>query len=333
MSLFRFPVIFSAAALAVGTLLFSCGGKQKTETVAEDVQITPVMTASADSLYNFVEDQVNFGPRTPGSEGHAACVDYIVRSVRMFGADTVMIHEAPVTTYRGDTFTARNIFAQFNPGARRRVLLLAHYDTRPWATEDSDKEARMRPIDGANDGGSGVSVLLEVARNLGLHPLDSVGVDLLFTDVEDSGQSETWGAQEETWCLGTQEWVKDMPYDDTNRPEFGILLDMVGGKDAKFHREYFSQQHAKKYVDKVWAVADASGFGERFINDTGTSCLDDHVYINRAEIPCIDIIENSNPSTYSFNPTWHTLGDNLGAIDSRTMRIVAQVVLNTLYNL
>lgn len=245
MSLFRFPVIFSAAALAVGTLLFSCGGKQKTETVAEDVQITPVMTASADSLYNFVEDQVNFGPRTPGSEGHAACVDYIVRSVRMFGADTVMIHEAPVTTYRGDTFTARNIFAQFNPGARRRVLLLAHYDTRPWATEDSDKEARMRPIDGANDGGSGVSVLLEVARNLGLHPLDSVGVDLLFTDVEDSGQSETWGAQEETWCLGTQEWVKDMPYDDTNRPEFGILLDMVGGKDAKFHREYFSQQHAK----------------------------------------------------------------------------------------
>lgn len=322
------------SAVLLGCLLFSCGGKQKADTSAgSDVQIEPVVTANADSLYNFVKDQVNLGPRNPGSPGHVACVDYIMKSVMKYGADTVMVQTAPVTTYVGETFTAQNILAQFNPEAKRRVLLLAHYDTRPWASEDNDKEARQRPIDGANDGGSGVAVLLEVARNLGKHPLDSIGIDLLFTDVEDSGQSETWGSQEETWCLGTQEWVKDMPYDETNLPEFGILLDMVGGKDAKFHREYFSQQNAKKYLDRVWSIADASGFGDRFPNDIGTSCLDDHVYINRAGIPCIDIIENSNPSTYSFNPTWHTLGDNLGAIDSRTMRIVTQVVLNTLYYL
>ena len=313
-------------------LLTSCGG-QKTNGSDSDTTMQPVMTANADSLYRYVADQVGFGPRTPGSAGHEACRQYIAGKLGEFGADTILLHEAPVTTYLNDNFTAYNIMGQFNPGARKRLLLVAHYDTRPWATEDHDEGMRNKPIPGANDGGSGVAVLLETARNIEENRPDSLGIDLLFVDVEDSGQSETWGAAEETWCLGTQQWVKDMPYDDFNRPEFGILVDMVGGKDAKFHREFFSQQDAKPYLDKVWAIADASGYADRFPNDIGGAAMDDHVYINRAGIPCINIIENAHPSTDSFNPTWHTMGDNLGAIDRKTMKMVTQVILNTVYSL
>lgn len=316
--------------LTLIALLASCGGQKNAEASA-DTTIQPVMKASADSLYGFVADQVGFGPRTPGSPGHAACRAYIADNLRRFGADTVMIQEAPVKTYLNETFTAYNIMGRYNPGAKNRILLLAHYDTRPWASEDPDLDARNQPIDGANDGGSGVAVLLETARNLGINLPDSIGIDLLFVDVEDSGQSETWGNASETWCLGTQQWIKDMPYGNTDRPEFGILVDMVGGKDARFHREYYSQQNAKPYLDKVWAIADASGYASRFPNDIGGAALDDHVYVNQAGIPCIDIIENSHPTTDSFNPTWHTMADNLGAIDRKTMQIVAQVVLNTIY--
>lgn len=319
-------------AFTIIACLTACGG-QKNEDTDTEATMKPVMVADGDSLYQYVADQVAFGPRTPGSEGHQACRGYITRKLTEFGADTILIQEAPVRTYLNENFTAYNIMGQFNPEAKHRILLLAHYDTRPWATEDPDERMRNKPIPGANDGGSGVAVLLETARNLGLNRPDSLGIDLLFVDVEDSGQSETWGAAEETWCLGTQQWVKDMPYDNTNRPEFGILVDMVGGKDARFHREFFSQQEAKPYLDKVWAIADASGYASRFPNDIGGAAVDDHVYINRAGIPCINIIENAHPTTDSFNPNWHTMGDDIGAIDSKTMRMVTQVILNTVYSL
>jgi len=217
---------------------------------------------------------------------------------------------------------------QFNKDAVKRVLLLAHWDTRLWADAEADASKHSTPIDGANDGGSGVGVLLEIARCLGVEK-PTIGVDILFVDAEDYGQSQ--GDDENTWCLGTQYWIKNLPYTPGSIPEYGILLDMVGGKDAKFHREYASQYLAGHIVDKVWTMAVASGYGNVFVNEVGGSVMDDHVYVNQANIPCIDIIENNNPSTSSFNPTWHTLNDNMSNIDRQSLKAVGQTVLNLIY--
>lgn len=320
--------LYSTAAIASCSGATS-GGTAETGAVADSLRTVAV---NADSLYNHVERQVQLGPRTPGSKAHADCVTLIETYLRDCGVDTVSIQNAPVTTYTGERFTARNILGQINPSATDRVLLLAHYDTRPWADNDEDPSARQTPIDGANDGASGVAVLMEVARVLSGELPDSLGLDLLFVDMEDSGESGSNEDTEATWCLGTQEWVKQMPYTQANRPQFGILLDMVGGMGAKFHREYFSQRHASPVVDKVWNIARRSGLEERFVNRQGGGVVDDHLFINRAGIPCIDIIESLNEHTGSFNPTWHTHADNLAGIDRTTLRDAAQVVVNTILN-
>lgn len=308
-------------------MLTGCSGSKGQTAATAAADSTPRFSASADSLYNFVRQQVELGPRVPGSKAHALCGDMIVSTLRRYGIDSVAQQYKPVTVYNGSRFTARNIMGCINPDATGRILLLAHYDTRPWADNEPDTALHDTPIDGANDGGSGVAVLLETARLLGRSLPDSVGVDLLFVDLEDSGESN--GA-EDTWCLGTQQWVKAMPYTPANRPRFGILLDMVGGADARFHREYFSQQYAPGIIDRVWSAARTAGYADRFINSAGTAVVDDHIHINRAGIPCIDIIESVNPATASFNPTWHTTGDNLRAIDRNTLRAVAQTVLTVI---
>ena len=213
-----------------------------------------------------------------------------------------------------------------------RVLLLAHYDTRPWADQDPVEANRRRPVPGANDGASGVAGLLEMAR-LMAQKTPGVGVDLLFVDAEDSGNSGDTSVDEESWCLGTQQWVTAMPYGSDSRPVFGILLDMIGGRDARFHREYFSDLQAKAVVDLVWQTASRAGLSDRFPDERGGAITDDHIYINRAGIPCIDIIENRNAETGSFNPTWHTVADDTAAIDPQTMADVVQVVANTIYDL
>lgn len=286
--------------------------------------------ADADTLYAKVKTQVDFGPRTPGSKGHAACAAWIAEQLRSHGIDSISIGNQKVTTAAGLIIPARNIFASIRPEAPERIILLAHYDTRPMADQEPDKALRTKPIDGANDGASGVAVLLECARLLaaeGALP-DDRGIDLLFTDVEDSGDSEAAG--EESWCLGSRQWAENMPYKAGKRPVYGILLDMVGGRGARFHREYFSNRYAPTVVNRVWAVARQSGFEDRFPNEPGGAIVDDHVPLNEAGIPTVDIIESVNSETGSFNPTWHTLSDNLEAIDAETLRIVTQTVLNTI---
>ncbi|MDE7141410.1 MAG: M28 family peptidase, partial [Muribaculaceae bacterium] len=226
---------------------------------------------------------------------------------------------------------ARNVMGRFNPQARKRVLLLAHYASRTWADQAPDPANHTKAIDGANDGASGAAVLLELARLLGQQRPDSLGVDLLFVDAEDSGNSDSYDS-DLTWCLGTQAWVRQMPYTRAEMPRYAILLDMVGGRGARFHREYFSDRFARPVVDKIWAAAARAGHADRFPNAPGGSVVDDHIHINRAGIPCVDIIETQNPETGSFNPTWHTMADNLSNIDRETLRIVAQVVADVLYN-
>ncbi len=318
--------------LAATSLLTACSGTkgQAAETANADHDATAVTKweTSADSLYKLVVEQVSFGPRTPGSTALKNCGDLIVERLHQYGVDSVAQQLVPVTTFKRQQFTARNILGCINPEATRRVLLLAHYDTRPWADNDPSPEAVSQPVLGANDGASGVAVLLETARVLTGKIPDALGIDLLFVDMEDSGESG--GDNEDSWCLGTQQWVQHMPYTSNNRPIYALLLDMVGGNDAKFHREYFSHRDARSVVDHVWSCAAKLNLSDRFVNSVGGAIVDDHLYINAAGIPCADIIENKNPTTGSFNPTWHTTNDDLNGIDRQTLNDVATVVVNAI---
>ncbi len=286
---------------------------------------------NADSAFSFVKAQVDLGARVPGTESHQRCAEYLARELRRHGADSIINQHAIVTAFNGDRLPIVNIMGRFNLDANRRVLLLAHWDTRPWAECDPNPAMRDKPIPGANDGASGVGVLLEIARNIGkYHP--AIGIDILFVDAEDYGTSDG-DHSTDSWALGTQYWVKNMPYTGGQYPSYGILLDMVGGKNALFHREQFSDYFAKNIVDKVWQNAAKTGNSNRFINQPGGGVTDDHFFIaTQAGIPCIDIIENLNPSTQSFNPTWHTHADNIDNIDPATLKAVGEVVLFTIYN-
>lgn len=285
----------------------------------------------ADSAFAHVERQLSFGPRVPGTAGHARCVDYIVNTLRRFGADTVYIQQGSASLADGSSVPVRNILASFNAKASTRVLIAAHYDTRPWADEDPDASKHSSPIPGANDGGSGVGVALELARLLGSQA-PQVGVDFFFTDVEDGGShdDEADPMTSSSWCKGTQYWLSNPSFPTAYQPVYGILLDMVGGRDARFCREYISEHLAPQLNARVWAVARRLGVG-RFVNEVQGAVTDDHLYINRLGIPTIDIIECANSATGSFPPYWHTMADDLSNISSETLGDVGKVVTAVIY--
>jgi len=312
----------------------SCSGKSAaaTDISAQEDTFAGRDSFSADSAYSYVERQVSFGPRVPGSEAHEACREWLVAKLGTL-ADTVTVTGTPVKAWDGNTLPVRNIFARFNPLSPSRILLLAHYDTRPWADHDPDEGKRLMPFDGANDGASGVGILLEIARNLS-NEAPEIGVDILLTDMEDYGARDDSPAtyEEDTWCLGSQQFAENLPYTAANAPRMGILLDMVGGKNAKFHQEYFSARYAQKPTAKVWAMAKKLGLDNRFPSSEGGSINDDHIPLIRAGIPTTDIIESKNPATDSFNPTWHTHADNMENIDKTTLGDIGRVVLNVIYS-
>lgn len=312
-------------------LMIACSAKTESKPVVENepTQATSCVEFNADSAYSNVKTQVDFGPRVPGTKGHARCADFLVEKLKHYGVDSIVEQKTTVTAFNGDKLPINNIMGMINKSALKRVLLLAHWDTRPWADEEKDEANRNKPIPGANDGASGVGVLLEIARCLSVEK-PTIGVDILFVDAEDYG--DTKGDSENSWCLGTQYWIKNMPYSPSRRPKYGILLDMVGGKNAKFYREYISQYSASPIVDKVWTVAAASGYAGKFVNELCPSIVDDHFYVNQGGIPCIDIIECQNPQTNSFNPTWHTLDDNMSNIDKQSLKAVGQTLLNVIYS-
>lgn len=289
--------------------------------------LPPVPEFNADSAYAHVAMQVAFGPRVPGTAAHRACGDALVARLKGLGAD-VIEQTGEVTIYTGARLPLRNIFARFKPAAKDRILLLAHWDTRPFA--DKDDERRNEPIDGANDGASGAGVLLEVARLMAAKD-HGPGVDILFTDVEDHGQPSGAIQMDEssmnTWALGAQYFAKNPPVPGYTA-RFGILLDMVGAKGALFYREALSMQYAPSVVNKVWRTAESIGHGDRFIQETKYFVgIDDHVPINQQlRIPTIDIIQY-DPATQAFGPYWHTHDDNMEVIDRETLRAVGRTVV------
>lgn len=299
--------------------------------------LPPAPLFDADSAYAFVAKQVGFGPRVPGTAAHKACGDWMVAKLKAYGA-AVEEQTGSVTAFNGRQLPLRNIIASWNPGAKDRILLLAHWDTRPFA--DHDTERKNEPIPGANDGGSGVGILLEIARQLGgvndgTATTGLLGVDILLTDVEDYGQpSGAIGGSEnssDTWALGSQYFAKN-PHMPGYTARFGILLDMCGARDAKFYREAISMRFAPGVVNKVWRTAATIGNGGRFVEETkffvGT---DDHLAINeQLRIPTVDIIEYYE-STGAFHPSWHTHKDNMDVIDRETLKAVGQTVLEVVW--
>ena len=328
MKIKNYNIPFSLLLLSVA-LLVACGGKKAPQTAQPQSSVV-VPAFNADSAYRYATQQVAFGPRVPNTEAHVACGNWLAQELERFGAK-VTSQNITLRAYDGTPLKARNIIGSYKPETNKRVLLCAHWDSRPWADADPDPKNHRTPILGANDGASGVGVLLEIARQLQAQPTD-IGVDIIFFDAEDYGThaDDTEPADGITWCLGSQYWAR-VPHVEGYMARFGILLDMVGGKDARFHREGYSDGYAKHIVDKVWAAAHATGFGQWFPYADGGVITDDHLPINQiARIPCIDIIGHY-PET-GFAPTWHTMDDTMENIDPAVLRAAGQTVMQVIYN-
>lgn len=324
-------LLSAAVMMAAGGCTNGARGRDCREGRDQGATLVEAATFNADSAFAYLKRQVAMGPRVSGTPANEQCRAYIVSELMRHGVDTVMVQTGEVTAYNGDVLPIGNVFARIEPELSDRVLLVAHYDTRPWADSDPDSGNHNQPVLGANDGASGVAVLLEVARVL-RDARPAVGVDFLFVDAEDYGQSAGFDLHDETWCLGTQHWLTEMPYAPDALPRYGVLLDMVGGMGAKFHREYFSDRAASSVVDRVWCVAASSGYGDRFVNSRGGAVIDDHVFLNQAGIPTVNIIETKNEQTRSFAPTWHTVNDNIDHIEPASLKAAGQTVVNLLHS-
>ncbi|MBR6065442.1 MAG: M28 family peptidase [Paludibacteraceae bacterium] len=320
----------------MGVLLFSaCSPKQKT---------LDRPAFCADSAYAYIEKQMSFGPRVPNSKGHNDCAVWLIQKLRSFGAE-VELQRGQMPDYRGNMQQIYNIIAHFTPSlkgrdgeglSRPRILLGAHYDTRPWCDEEENYSDRYYNVPGANDGASGVGVLLEVARQIGQKVADSTlstPVDIIFFDVEDMGSPRFYTGQEreDTWCLGSQLWATNYAQRSNPQYRFGIVLDMVGAPDASFPKEMYSTQYAGNYQQQIWAAAQKLGYGSMFNNQQSYPITDDHYYVNYiAGIPCVDIIHYDIRNATGFPHWWHTRNDNMDNISKSTLQAVGEVVMSQL---
>ncbi len=315
-------------------LLLSCGETkdQPAEVKDQPVILVPkIPTFNPDTAYGYIAKQTEFGPRVPNTKAHVKCGDFLMASFAKYGVPvTEQIFETKA--FDGKLLKLRNIIASINPKATKRIIVASHWDARPFA--DNEIKDKNKPIDGANDGASGVGVILELARLMHADTSLKVGVDFILFDGEDYGQPENSGFPEmkDSWCLGSQYWSKK-----THVPNYsayyGILLDMVGGKGARFAKDATSFYFAPEVQKKIWQVAANSGYSATFIDQVTDELIDDHYYVNRdAKIPMVDIIEYEPSDGSYFSPTWHTHSDNISNIDKATLKIVGQTLVNAIYS-
>lgn len=296
-------------------------------------KIDPVGPAfSADSAYAFTQAQCDFGPRAMNTEGHDRCGSWIVNKFRQYGCVVTSLR-ADLKGYDGTVLKSQNIWARIHPERTERILLCAHWDSRPWADNDPDSANWHKPILAANDAASGVAVMLEIARLLQRDTTLRVGVDFVCFDAEDWGTPQ-WAESEggdNSWALGAQYFAANLPYGFHVR--YGILLDMVGGEGARFYKEGMSMQFAPEIVKKVWRAARKAGYGNFFPRQEGGMVTDDHIPLNQtAHIPAIDIIPfYPDCAQSSFGPTWHTLNDNMEHISRNTLKAVGQTMIQVIY--
>lgn len=326
----NFLLLFIGPALLIG----GCSGGTKSTTTEPDQKSIPVAVNvpefNADSAYVYIEKQMAFGPRVPNTEAHRACAIWLENSFRRF-TPNVIVQKANLQAFDGTILDSKNIIAVFNPESQSRILLCSHWDSRPWADHDPDPANRKKPVPAANDGASGVGVLLEIARQLSKHD-PGTGIDLVLFDSEDYGEpQEMQGTHEDSWGLGSQYWSKN-PHVPGYMARFGILLDMVGGKDATFTMESTSMYYAPDIMRRVWAYADRLGYGSYFLNRKTGAITDDHVYVNEnLGIPTIDIIDYNQDRENGFFKYWHTTHDDMSNISKETLHAVGHTLLTVIY--
>ena len=331
----------AVAALAIGGLHYYKNADSKVQNIEETEEVAKVNPVgpsfNADSAYAFIKALCDFGPRDINSRGHDLCGEWIVSKFKEYGCK-VTTQTATLAGYDGTKLRSRNIMASINPEATTRILLCAHWDSRPWADNDPDSANWRKPILAANDAASGVAVMLELARIIGKSKDEKafnkqLGIDFVCFDAEDWGTPQWADVADnaDSWALGAQYWSKNLPQGYEAR--YGILLDMVGGVGAKFYREGMSMQYAPEIVKKVWRAAREVGFGSYFPKEDGGVITDDHVPVNQfAKIPTIDIIPYyADCQQSSFGPTWHTLADNMENIDKNTLKAVGQTLVQVIY--
>ena len=332
MSNFKYSTIQISALLTLSLFIFSsCGSEETRQTERAESRVSiNVPSFNADSAWQFIADQLEFGYRIPGTEAHLECRDYLADQLRRFGAE-VEVQGFNARLFNTQTSTrAYNVIGKFNPSARQRILLGAHWDSRYVADHDPDEANRTKPVPGADDGGSGVGVLLEIARLLGENPLTNIGVDIVFFDAEDQGIDG--GRDPETWGRGAQFWSHQVSRSSAPRAKYGILLDMVGASGPRFGKEGFSMRFAPDVVNTVWGVAQRLGYGHMFVNQEVQGVIDDHYFVNTiARIPMINIINRPPGTETGFVPHWHTIHDDIDVINKSTLHAVGHTVLEVLF--
>lgn len=305
--------------ILVLALMAACGDPKPVGRYDFEVSDRSVPVFDADSAYAYLKAQVDFGPRNPGSEGHALTRDWLISQLKAASGNQVFAQDFTAEGY-GETLAMTNIIAAFNPAASSRILLCAHWDTRPRSDRDADAAKQDQPLLGANDGASGVAVLLELARLFRDHP-PPIGVDIVLFDGEDYGHE----TDIDKYFLGSRHWSANPPVAGY-MPRFGILLDMVGGRGARFPKEGFSMRYARPVVEEVWRIAEEQGHGALFLNQNGAPVADDHMILNQVYgLPTINIIH------HPFPDVWHTTDDTLEHIDPKTLKVVGEVLVEFIY--
>lgn len=297
----------------------SCGS----EKISQENKKVKIESFNQDSAYVFIQKQVDFGKRYMNTTEHEECKNWLVSKLQNYDFE-VITQDFKARSYMNEELNGTNIIGRYKPEVKERMLLCAHYDTRHIADKDStDIEL---PIDGADDGGSGVGVILEIARQIKANPIP-MGLDIVFFDTEDYGSDKP--GNDYSWGLGSQYWSKNL-HEEPYEVKYGILLDMVGSKNATFPKEGYSVKTAGKEVDKIWRFAKTLGYEKYFVDRPAGYYTDDHRFvIENAQIPMIDVI-NVKPDG-GFGHYHHTHLDNMENIDKQTLKAVGQIILATIY--
>ena len=328
--------VIKITLVLVVSLLFVCCKSKKNEEQQEGLSMQNVPTFCADSAYSYIAAQCAFGPRVMNSAAHDSCAKYIMDKFASYGLD-VISQDGVTTLYDGTKVNLKNIIARYGgDDVDYRIIICSHWDSRPWADNDADEANHHSPIDGANDGASGVGVMMEVARLIQNDTLN-VGIDFICFDAEDCGTpqwADDGNNDADTWCLGSQYWADNVKsvVSDINKYKYGILLDMVGGNECSFLKEAFSMMYANSVVDKIWSTAKRLGYDNYFVDQTGGGITDDHIQVNKVGIPCADIIASDVQGRLCFPMTWHTKNDNIQNINVNTLKAVGQTLMAVIYD-
>ncbi|MEX2116344.1 MAG: M28 family peptidase, partial [Bacteroidota bacterium] len=315
----KLPAFFFATCL----MLTACGESRREspgQSGSTSIPAMEVPTFDGQRAFQYLKQQTDFGPRNPGSDGYRQCLAFL-HSELSTRADSVFLQRFSYRTSRGESYQGTNIVARFGRTPGPRILLTAHWDTRPWADQDVNPGNYAKPILGANDGASGVAVLLEFARIFSTNP-PPAGFDIVLFDAEDVGES----GNSESYAQGSQYFAKNLPANTQYR--YAINFDMVGDKNLEIRRESNSDTYAPALMDAVFNRARLLRYPQ-FIDEKIPGIYDDHIPLNQANIPAIDLIDFNYPD--HTNRYWHSMDDTPDKCSPESLDAVGTVILHLLY--